>query len=117
MIITRGKEATAVGHSFDSILCTCARDVGYYVDEYVPDPNCPNIRDSVEDGDEDEDELEEVESEEDDNKEQRDETVVGRFFFTCSEDTLFAREVGSSTDCLLSVHDSSSKIEALAAED
>jgi len=53
------------------------------VDEYVPDPNCPNISDSVEDGDEYEDELEEVESEEDDNKEQRDETAVGRFFFGC----------------------------------
>jgi len=26
--ITRGKEVTVVGHSFDSILCTCARDVG-----------------------------------------------------------------------------------------
>jgi len=72
-----------VGHLFDSILCTCARDVGYYVDEYAPDPNCPSISDSEEDEDEDEHELEEVESEEDDNKEQRNETVVGGFFFGC----------------------------------
>jgi len=41
----------------------------------------------------------------------------GDFFLDVAEDTLFAREVGLSTNCLLSVHDSSSKIEALAAED